>query len=65
MFIAIIAGIFSGYIVGLFGKFSFFKEDSVIPDFVRAWFDSLLPIGIVISSWCGFWWTSWDWTSTT
>ncbi len=48
MFIAIIAGIFSGYIVGLFGKFSFFKEDSVIPDFVRAWFDSLLPIGIVI-----------------
>lgn len=43
MFIAIIAGVFSGYIMGLFGKFSFFKEDSVIPDFVRSWFDSLLP----------------------
>lgn len=48
MFIAIIAGIFSGYVMGVFGKFSFFKEDSVIPDFVRAWFDSLLPIGLVI-----------------
>ena len=48
MFIAIIAGVFSGYIMGLFGKFSFFKEDSVIPDFVRSWFDSLLPIGLVL-----------------
>lgn len=48
MFIAIIAGVFSGWVMGQFGKFSFFKEDSVIPDFVRAWFDSLLPIGIVL-----------------
>lgn len=50
MFIAIIAGIFSGWVMGQFGKFSFFKEDSVIPDFVRAWFDSLLPIGIVVTA---------------
>lgn len=50
MFIAIIAGIFSGWVIGQFGKFSFFKEDSVIPDFVRAWFDSLLPIGIVLTA---------------
>lgn len=50
MFIAIIAGIFSGWVIGQFGKFSFFKEDSVIPDFVRAWFDSLLPIGIVVTA---------------
>lgn len=50
MFIAIIAGIFSGRVIGQFGKFSFFKEDSVIPDFVRAWFDSLLPIGIVLTA---------------
>jgi cellobiose PTS system EIIC component len=48
MFVAIVAGIFTGYIMGLFGQFSFFKEDSVIPDFVRAWFDAMLPIGIVI-----------------
>jgi len=48
MFVAIVAGIFTGYVMGLFGQFSFFKEDSVIPDFVRAWFDAMLPIGIVI-----------------
>src|SRR4051812_32425105 len=48
MFVAIVAGVFTGYIMGVFGKFSFFKEDSVIPDFVRAWFDSMLPIAVVI-----------------
>lgn len=48
MFIAIIAGMFSGIVMEQFGKFSFFKEDSVIPDFVRSWFDSLFPIGIVL-----------------
>ncbi|EHS57530.1 PTS transporter subunit EIIC [Paenibacillus kribbensis] len=48
MFVAIIAAMITGYIMGLFGKFSFFKEDSVIPDFVRSWFDSMLPIGVTI-----------------
>lgn len=48
MFIAIFCGIFTGYIMSLLGKFSFFKEDSVIPDFVRSWFDAMLPIAIVI-----------------
>ncbi len=48
MFIAIFCGMFTGIIMSVFGKFSFFKENSVIPDFVRAWFDSMLPIGIVI-----------------
>ncbi|MEH7109714.1 PTS sugar transporter subunit IIC [Bacillus sp. JJ1764] len=48
MFVAIVAGVFTGIIMGLFGKFSFFKEDSVIPDFVRAWFDAMLPIAVVI-----------------
>ncbi len=48
MFIAMFAGVISGLICGLFGKFSFFKEESVIPDFVRAWFDSMLPAGLVI-----------------
>lgn len=48
MFCAMFCGIVVGLIMGLFSKFTFFKEDSVIPDFVRAWFDSLLPIAIVI-----------------
>ncbi len=49
MFAAIFAGIISGLIFGAFSKFSFFKEDSAIPDFVRQWFDALLPIIIVVS----------------
>lgn len=52
MFIAIFCGIFTGIIMSLFGKFSFFKEDSAIPDFVRAWFDAMLPIAIVV---CAGW----------
>jgi PTS system cellobiose-specific IIC component len=48
MFVAIIAGLISGMVMMFFGKFSFFKQDSAIPDFVRAWFDSMLPIGLVV-----------------
>jgi PTS system cellobiose-specific IIC component len=53
MFVAIIVGIIVGLVMSAFGKFSFFKEESVIPDFVRAWFDSMLPIGILIVAFWG------------
>ncbi len=48
MFVAMVTGVITGLIFGAFAKFSFFKEDSAIPDFVRQWFDALLPIGITI-----------------
>lgn len=48
MFVAIVAGLFAGFVMTQFGKFSFFKEESVVPDFVRAWFDAMLPIGVVV-----------------
>jgi len=32
----------------MYSKFSFFKKDSVIPDFVKEWFDSMLPIATVV-----------------
>ncbi|MCO6542053.1 MAG: PTS sugar transporter subunit IIC [Lactobacillus sp.] len=48
MFVAIIVSIFVSLVFEAFGKFSFFSEDTMIPDFVTAWFDSMLPIGIVI-----------------
>lgn len=35
MFVAIFTGIIVGLVFGAFAKFSFFKEDSAIPDFVR------------------------------
>lgn len=47
MLVAIICGLVAGFVVNLFSKFSFFKEESVIPNFVRSWFDSMLPLGIV------------------
>lgn len=48
MFVAIIAGLFSGWVMGLFGRFSFFRENSALPDFVRSWFDAMLPIAVVV-----------------
>lgn len=48
MFCAIVTGLITSVVFNLFGKFSFFKEDSAIPDFVRQWFDALLPIGLII-----------------
>lgn len=48
MFVAIVTGLITCIVFNLLGKFSFFKEDSVIPDFVRQWFDVLLPMAIVI-----------------
>ena len=57
IFIAIIAGAFTGWLMSLFGKFSFFKEESVIPDFVQQWFDFMLPIGGLLL-FLGYWWTS-------
>src|SRR5476649_418976 len=37
MFVAIIAGMYVAFIMGISGKYSFFNEDSAIPDFVRVW----------------------------
>lgn len=48
MFCSIATGIITCIIFNLFGNFSFFKKDSAIPDFVRQWFDSLLPIGLLV-----------------
>lgn len=48
MFIAIVTSIVVGLVMTWFGKFSFFKEESVFPDFIKAWFDAMLPIGIIV-----------------
>lgn len=48
MFVALVVGAFVAIIMGAFGKFSFFGEDTSLPDFVTAWFDSMLPIMTVI-----------------
>lgn len=47
MFLAIIAGLVAAAVLNKFADFSFFKPTSVIPDFVKDWFNSMLPIGLV------------------
>lgn len=48
MFVAIVAGLFTAFIMNLYSKFTFFKQDSIMPDFVKEWFDSMLPIATVV-----------------
>lgn len=48
MFVSIIAGLFVSLIMNIFAKISFFKEDSAMPGFIQQWFDSLIPIFVVI-----------------
>jgi PTS system cellobiose-specific IIC component len=48
MFVAIVAGLFTAFVINLFRKLTFFKEESAMPDFVREWFDSMLPIFTVV-----------------
>lgn len=50
MFVALVVGAYTALIMELFGKFSFFSEDTSLPDFVTSWFDSMLPIGLVIAT---------------
>lgn len=50
MFVALVVGGFVALIMGAFGKFSFFNEDTALPDFIISWFDSMLPIMIVVGA---------------
>lgn len=48
MIAALIAGLFVGFVMNIFAKHSFFKEDSAIPDFITIWFDTLIPILVIL-----------------
>lgn len=50
MIVSIFSGIYVCLIMGWFGKFSFFNEDSAIPDFVKVWFDVLIPVTLIVAS---------------
>jgi PTS system cellobiose-specific IIC component len=50
MFVSIIVGVIVSLIMGLFANFSIFSKDSAIPDFVRFWFDSMIPIILLIAA---------------
>lgn len=48
MFTAIFVGLFVGAVYKRFATKSFFSEDSVIPDFVKNWFDNIFSILICL-----------------
>ncbi|EOL41549.1 PTS system, lactose/cellobiose family IIC component [Enterococcus phoeniculicola] len=48
MFISMISGFFVAFIFKTLRKISFFKEDTSLPDFVRTWFDQMLPVGLIV-----------------
>jgi PTS system cellobiose-specific IIC component len=50
MFAAIIVGVVVALVMKLFSNFSLFSKDSVIPDFVRFWFDSMIPIILLLAA---------------
>ncbi|MFB3162306.1 PTS transporter subunit EIIC [Neobacillus sp. 179-J 1A1 HS] len=48
MFVALIVGLLVGAFMYLFSKFSFFKGSSSLPDFIIVWFDTVIPITILL-----------------
>ncbi|MDR2551881.1 MAG: PTS transporter subunit EIIC [Treponema sp.] len=50
MFASIIIGVAAALVMSLFANFSFFSKDSAIPDFVRFWFDSMIPIILLMAA---------------
>lgn len=48
MLVALVSGLLVGMIMNFFAKHSFFKEDTALPDFITIWFDTLIPILLVL-----------------
>ena len=48
MIAALLSGLFTGMIMNLFASRSFFSEDTPIPDFITVWFDTLIPITLIL-----------------
>jgi PTS system cellobiose-specific IIC component len=48
MIASLIAGLFVGFVMNLFSKWKFIGEDSAIPDFVAVWFNTIIPITLIL-----------------
>ncbi|MDN3020069.1 PTS transporter subunit EIIC [Paenibacillus sp. BSR1-1] len=48
MISALVAGLFVGFVMNLFSKWKLIGEDSAIPDFVAVWFNTLIPITLIL-----------------
>ncbi|EJO5349265.1 PTS sugar transporter subunit IIC [Clostridium botulinum] len=48
MFVALFVGIIAGAVMYLFSKVSLFSDSSSLPDFIIVWFDTIIPISILL-----------------
>lgn len=48
MFVALFVGIIVGAVMYLFSKVSLFSDSSSLPDFIIVWFDTIIPISILL-----------------
>ncbi|MDQ6420028.1 PTS transporter subunit EIIC [Paenibacillus sp. LHD-117] len=48
MITALLVGIVVAVVMNLFNKFSFFKKDTKLPEFIVDWFDFLVPIALIL-----------------
>lgn len=48
MIVALIAGLFVSMVMNLFSKWKLIGEESAIPDFVAVWFNTLIPITLIL-----------------
>ena len=49
MITALLVGVAVAVVLNVFNNFSFFKEDSTLPEFIMEWFDFLVPIAIILT----------------
>ncbi|MBV7389743.1 MULTISPECIES: PTS sugar transporter subunit IIC [Enterococcus] len=48
MLVALVAGLFVGLVMTIASKYQLIGEDSALPDFVAAWFNTILPITLIL-----------------
>lgn len=48
MLVALVAGLFVGFVMSLASRHQLISEDSALPDFVAAWFNTILPIALIL-----------------
>lgn len=48
MITAILVGIFVSAVMSFSAKFKMFKEDSALPDFIKVWFETIIPILVIL-----------------
>ncbi|MCY9513063.1 PTS sugar transporter subunit IIC [Paenibacillus apiarius] len=48
MITALLVGILVALVMNMFNRFSWFKKDTKLPEFIVDWFDFLVPIGLIL-----------------